>query len=64
MHQPKSTRENKTHKILRDFEIETNPLLPIKRPDQLLINKKMKKRVLVISGFSVLEDYKLKMKES
>ena len=30
MYNPESVQENETHKVLRDFEIETNPLI---RPD-------------------------------
>ena len=40
MHQPKSVLENKTHKILKDFEIQTDQLIPTRRPDQVFFCKK------------------------
>ena len=36
MHKPESIQENETHKILRDFEIETDH----SRLDVVMINKK------------------------
>ena len=35
----KNDLENATHKIILDFEIETDPLIQTIRPDLLLINK-------------------------
>ena len=32
--------ENDTHKILWDFEIQTDHLIPARRPDLVIINKK------------------------
>ena len=40
MHKPESIQENETHKILRDFEIETDHRILARRPDLVLINKK------------------------
>ena len=40
MHKPESVLKNETHKILRDFEIQTDHLIPARRPDLVLINKK------------------------
>ena len=40
MHKPESVLENETHKILRDVEIQTDHLIPTKRPGLTLINKK------------------------
>ena len=42
MHKPESVIENETHKILWDFEIKTDHLIPARRPDLVLINKKRK----------------------
>ena len=42
MHKPESVLENETHKILWDFEIQTDPLITARRPDLVLINKKKK----------------------
>ena len=37
-----SVQQNKTHKILRDFEIQTDYLIQTKRPDLVCNNKKKK----------------------
>ena len=37
MHKPESVLEKETHKILRDFEIQTDHQIQAKRPD-LIIN--------------------------
>ena len=44
MHNQESIKENKTHKILWDFEIKTNNLISAGRLDQLIVKKKKKKR--------------------
>ena len=33
MHKPESVLEDETHKILGDFEIKTDHLIPVRRPD-------------------------------
>ena len=40
MHKIESILENKTHKTFKDFEIPTDHLISIRRPDLMLINKK------------------------
>ena len=40
MLKPESVLENETHKILWDFEMQTDNPIPARRPDLLLINKK------------------------
>ena len=35
-HKPKTIRENEAHKILWNFEIERNRLIPVKRPDLVI----------------------------
>ena len=40
MHKPESLRENETHEILRDFEIQTDRLIPARRPDLVIVTKK------------------------
>ena len=40
MHKPESAQENETHKILWDFEIQTDHLVPARRPDFMMINTK------------------------
>ena len=44
MHQSESVLEIETHKILWNFEIQTNYLIPNKRLDLLKITKKKKKK--------------------
>ena len=39
--QTESVRENETHKILWKFTIQTDPLIPARRPD-LVLTKKMR----------------------
>ena len=52
MHKPKSVFVNEMNKILWDFKILTDHLISTRRPDQVIINKKIK------------ADYKVKIKES
>ena len=40
MHKPESVQESETHKILQSFEIQTDHLIPTKRPNLVLISKK------------------------
>ena len=40
MHIPKPVLENETHNILWDFEVQTDHLIPARRPDLVLIDKK------------------------
>ena len=35
MHKPESAQKNETHKILWDFEIQTDHLIPARRPELL-----------------------------
>ena len=42
MHNPASVLENDTHKLLWDFDIQTDHLILAKRPDLIIINKKRK----------------------
>ena len=44
MHNPASVLENETHKLLWDFEIQTDHLISAKRPDLIIIKKKKKKK--------------------
>ena len=39
MHNPALVLENDTHKLLWDFNIQTDQLIPARRPDLILINK-------------------------
>ena len=40
MHKPESVLENKTKEIFWDFKIQNDPLIPARRPDRVMINKK------------------------
>ena len=62
MHYPESDPENETHKLLWDFEIQTDQLISAKRPDLVIINKK--KRTCRIVDFAVPADHRLKLQES
>ena len=44
MHNPESVLENETHKILYDFEIQTDYLISARRPNLMIVNKKRKKK--------------------
>ena len=48
MHKVESILENEMHKVLWNFEIQTNHLFPAKRPNQVIVNKK--KKILPNSG--------------
>ena len=62
MQKPESVRDNETHTIFRDLEIQTDHLILARRPDQVIINNK--KRAFRMIDFSVLADYSVKIKES
>ena len=57
MHKPESISENEMLKIHWDFERQMDHLILVRKPDLML---KKKKNV----PFSVLTDYKMKIKES
>ena len=44
MHNPAPVQENVTHKLLWDFNIQTDHLIPARRPDLIIINNKKKKK--------------------
>ena len=50
MHKPEPFPEKEMHKIIRDFEIQTDHLIPSRRTD-LEKMKKRKKKILRNSGF-------------
>ena len=62
MHNPASVLENDTHKLLWNFDIQTDHLIPARRPDLIIINKT--KRTCEIVDFAVPADYRIKLKES
>ena len=62
MHKLESVPENKTPKILWDFEINTDHQTLAGKPDLVLINKK--KRTCHLVDFFIQVDHWVKMKES
>ena len=40
MHNPAPVLENDSHKLRWDFNIQTDHLIPARRPDLIIINKK------------------------
>ena len=44
MHTSESVLENEMHNILRDFKIQTDPLISARRPDIVIINNSNKKK--------------------
>ena len=62
MHNPASVLENDTHKLLRDFDIQTDHLIGQKtRPNN---NQQQKKRTCKIVDSAVPADDRIKLKES
>ena len=62
MHYPAPVLENDTHKLLWDFNIQTDHLILARRPDLIIINKK--KKICKIVDFAVPADHRIILKES
>ena len=62
MHNPAPVLENDSHKLLWDFDIQMDQLIPAKRPDLIIINKK--KRICKIVDFAVPADHRINLRES
>ena len=62
MHNPAPVLENDSHKLLWDLNIQTDHLIPARRPDLIIINKR--KRVCRIVDFAVPADHRINLKES
>ena len=60
---PAPVLENDSHKLLWDFNIQTDHLIPARIPDFIIINKKKKKRTCNIVDFAVSADHRIKLKE-
>ena len=54
--------ENDTHKLLWDFDIQTDHVISARRPDFIIINKI--KKICKIVDFAVPADHRIKLKES
>ena len=67
MHNPALVLENDRQKLLWDFDIHTDHLIPARRPDLIIIKKekkkKKKKEICKIVDFAVPADHKIKLKE-
>ena len=61
MHNPAPVLENDTHKLLWDFNIQTDHLISARRPDLIIINKK--KKICKIVDFAVAADHRIKLNE-
>ena len=61
MHNPAPVQENDVHKLLWDFNIQTDHLIPARRLDLIIINKK--KRICKIVDFAVPVDPRINLKE-
>ena len=64
MHNPAPVLENDTHKLLWDFNIQTDHLIPARRPGLIIINNKKKKKICKIVDSAVPADHKINLKES
>ena len=65
MHNPAPVLENNPHKLIWDFDIQTDHLISTRRPDLIIINnnKKKKKNICKIVDFAVPTDLRIKFKE-
>ena len=59
MHNPAAVLGNETHKLLWDFDIQTDHLISARRPDLIVI-----KRTCKIVDIAVPADHRIKLKES
>ena len=62
MHNQAPVLENDSHKLLWDFNIQTDHLIPAGRPDLIIINKR--KRICKIVDVAVPADHRINLKES
>ena len=61
IHNPAIVLENDSHKLLWDFNIQTDPLIQVRRPYLIIINKKMKTCKIV--DFALPADHRINLKE-
>ena len=70
MHNPESVRENEMHKILLDFETQTDHLISARRPDLMIVKtrererEKEREKTYLKVDFAVQVDHRVKLKES
>ena len=65
MHNPAPALENDTHKLLWDFDVDTDHLISARRPNLIIITPPptKKKRICKIVDFVVPADHRIKLKE-
>ena len=61
---PAPVRENDSHKLLWDFNIQTVHIIPARTPGLIIINNNKKKRICKIVDFAVPADHRINLKES
>ena len=52
-----------THKLLIDFDVQTDHLISARKQDLIIINKRKKKRIRKIVNFAVPVKHRIKLKE-
>ena len=62
MHNPAPVLENDWHKLLWDFNIQMDHLIPARTPELIIINKR--KRICKIVDFALPADHRINLKES
>ena len=62
MHNPAAVLENDTHKLLWDFDMQTDHLISARRPELIIINKR--KGTCKIVDFAGPAEHRIKLKES
>ena len=62
MYNPASVLENDTHKLLWDFNIQTDHLISARRSDLIIITPPQKKNRELVD-FAVPADHRIKLKE-
>ena len=65
MHNPVSVLKNEAHKLLCDFEIQTDHLISARRPHLVIINNNNKKKgICRIVDFAFPTNHRVQLKES
>ena len=64
MHNPAPVLENDSHKLLWDYNIQTDHLIPARRPDHIKKKKIKKKKICKIVDFAVPADHRINLKEN
>ena len=59
MYNPAPVLENYSHELLWDFNIQTDHLIPARRPDLIIINKR--ERICKIVDFAVPADHRINL---